>query len=733
MAEMSQAFCIDLIKQLGIGINITRSYPKGHPSLMPVIKRLRLLLKETPIEQETISLVIIEDVIMIEKERFDSRRLPIVKSLVNRFNQLDVKSITFNVNADEEDLKEFFGAMAATPADIADYGDIISLVRARGITNVQINKFRVGVISSDDAGVSMNWNQFLDSLTIGGAGGGALSDEDRIQDLSRFLTGIGLTGGEAENIQTNRIVGGLEKLALLIADQFGEQRWDEYAVVFSRMLSALSPSIKKNIVRYKIENKKLAVLFKSLVPTMADEDLIDVITHKAKEKSPTLEQDTVDLLKNVTGSRLPGILSSLRVNVPELDFEKIASRLMTEMKTTGGEQVADKFMTKNLENEIRGIFPKLRDSNTKERLKALEELLAYKKRIIDSKNDEILKLFVDRLDTMADAETEIPIFSRIIESLKETYIILKKNMKDDLVQFISRKFGKHMLRKDATLLDRKRIVIKAISEMKDENYITDLISLLWDPGTFAEAREAMISLADLALPLLLSTLRETDDRAVRMKIIDVLINIGQKAIPEIEKMLTYDEWYVRRNGVFLLGEIKATSAVEKLVKLIDDPEPKVTIECFQSLIKIMGSDANVHIIKAIDSESRSVVLAAMRFLDRDDVKGKLPTIASWLKTKHTLPDTKEEEFRRQVIEVIGMHGDDSMVEVLARVLQEGALIKGHLLQPTKISALNALASINTESAIEVINQATHNRDNAVAGKAGEIIRMMSSKQEEKNA
>ncbi|OGC43245.1 hypothetical protein A2Y85_08435 [candidate division WOR-3 bacterium RBG_13_43_14] len=728
MGELSQAFCIDFIKQMGIGINITRTYPKGHPSLMPIVKRLHLLLKEVPIEQETISMVIVEDVIMIESERFDSRRLPIVKSLVNRFNQMDVKSITFSVNSDEDDIKEFFTAMAASPADIADYGDIVSLVRARGITNVQINKFRVGVISSDNAGVSMNWNQFLDSLTMG-SGAGAISDEDRVQDLSRFLVGIGLAGTESENVQTNRIVGGLEKLALLIADQFGEQRWDEYSVVFSRMLAALSPTIKKNIVRYKIENKKLAVLFKSLVPTMSDEDLIDIITNKAKEKTPTLEQDTVDILKNVTGSRLPGILSSLRVNVPELDFEKIAGRLMSEMKTTGGERVADKFMSKNLENEIRSIFPRLRDVDTNERSKALEELLVYAKKISESKNDELLKLLIDRLDTMADAETEISLFSRIIGSMTNIYIDLKKNMRDDIVQFLSRKFGKHMLRKDATLLDRKRIVIRAISEMKDENYITDLVSLLWDPGTFTEAREAMVSLADLASPLLLSTLKETDDRAVRMKIIDVLINIGEKAIPEIEKLLTSDDWFVRRNAVFLLGELKASSSIEKLAALIDDPEPKVTLDCFESLIKISGDDAKVYIKKAINSESRLVVLAAMRFLDRDDAREKLPVIASWLKSKRTLPEAKEEDFRRRVIEVIGMHGDDSMVDVLARLLQEGALIKGHLLQPTKISALNALASINTEKAINIITQATRNRDSAVAGTAEEILRRLSSKRD----
>ncbi len=70
MAEPS-VFRSDLIKQIGLGINISKTYPKGHPSLIPVIRRLKILLKEIPIEQESVSMVVVEDVIMIENERFD--------------------------------------------------------------------------------------------------------------------------------------------------------------------------------------------------------------------------------------------------------------------------------------------------------------------------------------------------------------------------------------------------------------------------------------------------------------------------------------------------------------------------------------------------------------------------------------------------------------------------------------------------------------------------------------
>ncbi len=721
MAEYSKELHHELIKVIGLGINISRTYPKGHPKILPVVQRLKILLKEIPMEQDSISLVVLEDVIMIENERFNSRELPIVKSLVHRFNQLGLKSVTFDVDASGDDVKGFFSAMAATPSDIVDYGDIVALMRAKGVIGIKVNKFRVGVISSDEESRAMNWDQFLESLTDAHT---AMTDEDRVKELSSFLTGIGVVGNEPTGVQTSKIVSGLERLALLVADQYGEDRWDEYSLVFSRMLAALSPTIKKNVVRYRTENKKLAALFRNLIPTMSEEDIIDVISAKAKEKSPTVEEEVIDILKNVTGTRLPDILSTLRVNVPELDFEKIVSRLMGEMKISKGKKAADKFLSKNLENEMRACFPHLRASSSKERIKAINDLMAFSDKIFESEKYDLVKLLVDRFDTMADTETEMEIFKRLIESLKILYTKSRDLKKDDLVRFISGKFGKHLLRKDATLLDRKNAVVRAINELKDENYVPELVSLLWDPGTFTEARDALTSLSEFSIPLLIGTLKETEERSVRMKIIDVLIRIGEKAIPKIESLLSSSEWYVRRNGVFILGEMKVASAVDKIGKLIDDAEKQVQLAVVESLSDIGGENAKDYIRKALNSEHKMVVVAAMRYLEKDDVQEKLPKVVQWLKSRKGIPDKKEEKLRCEAIDAIGRFGDDVFVEDLFAVLNEKALFKGKLLEPAKKAALNALAQIGTEKAMQALHDAANHKDNFVAFIAQDILKRL---------
>ena len=712
-------FKTEFIKQLGLGINICRIYPKGHPSLEPVIQRIKILLKELPIEQESVSIVVIEDVLMMGEDRFESKKLPLVKSLVDRFIRLGVKSITFDINAPEDEIRAFFLAMAATPADLADYGDIVALVRARGILSIKINKYRVGVVSSDEEIKQLDWTNFLESLVISQE---TWTDEDRIKQLGSFLAGIGVLGNESTEVQTQKVISGLEKLAGMIADQYGEERWDEYAVMFSRMLAVLSPTIKKNIARYKTENKKLALLFKSLIPTMADEDIIDIIATKAKEKGPNVEDEIVDILKNITGTRLPDILSTIRVNVPEINFEKIVARLMGEMKATKGTDVADKIMEKNLEQEMRRIFPQLRDSLAQKRSEAIDKLMQMSSKIYDTRNYELVRILVDRFDTLSDTEEDLSVFKKIVNSLKELYILAQKNQREEIVQFISKKFSRHLVRKEKALLDKKHIVIRTIAEIKDQNYLPELVSLLWDQGSYVEARDALIAMADYAIPMLIETLKEAEDKTVRMKIIDILIRIGEKVVPEAIKLLDSSEWYIKRNGIYILGELKDRSAIEHLGRLLEDKDERVQLAAIESLNKIDGEGINQYIKLGLKSTHRSVVILAMKLLPREDVKDRLLEVATWLKQRKSIPDEKEEQFRRSIIEVLGEKGDDTVLEYLTAILEEKPFFKGELIQATKLAVLNAIARIGTPKAIDILKNIANQKDPVLASTSRELLK-----------
>ncbi|MGQ9701382.1 MAG: HEAT repeat domain-containing protein [bacterium] len=115
-------------------------------------------------------------------------------------------------------------------------------------------------------------------------------------------------------------------------------------------------------------------------------------------------------------------------------------------------------------------------------------------------------------------------------------------------------------------------------------------------------------MAEYAIPILVGTLSEADDRTVRMKIIDVLVHMGEKIVPEITKLLEKKEWFIRRNGIFILGQLKCLSSIDHLGRLINDPKEKVQIAVVEALNKIDSEKIREYLKNGLNSQYRSVVI-----------------------------------------------------------------------------------------------------------------------------
>jgi HEAT repeat protein len=717
----------DLLKLLRMGIYLSRTYPEGHPSLARTTQRLRSLFNELRIEKRVVSLVVIESVLTIEGERFDSQKMTIVKYLVDRFHQLGVKSVTFNTEVTESDLKEFFSVMAMSTSEVDDYGDISAVMRMRDITGVKVNIYRVGVLSSDEDMRELDWENFLESLITTEP---PKNEEDRLKELGNFLGVLGVSSDDSVEIQSNKIVAGMEKLALMVVDRYGEERWNEYSLVFSRILAILSPSVKKNVIRYRTENKKLAELFRKLVPTMNDEDIVDIVVTIAKTKTPESEDEIVDLLSKVSSIQLPSILSTLRERAPEFYTHKFVDRLMSQVRSRSGSEAATKFVIKNLELEMKSHFPALRSSSAEERIKAIEALLTFADKIFDAQNYDLIRLVANRLDTMAEAEPELTVFAKAIDAMKILYVKAQERKVAEVMEFIAKKYAKYLMRKDSIFLERKRVVIKAIGETRDPTYIPELISSLWAAGTYGEAREALIALADHSAPPLIQTLRETEDYSVRMKILDILKRMSEQVIPSVIDLLKAEEWYARRNGVFILGELKAESTIDDIAGLLDEDIEQIQLEVVTSLSKIGGTNSIEHLKKALDSKYQTVVLEAMKNLDAEHFRSKLPVALGWLKRTKRFPEAAEEQMRASVIEVLAKCKDESVLKALKGVIKEHAWFRGDLLMPTKTAALNALAQIGTPEAIQILQKAANNRNQSIALTAQDVLQRLTKKSDE---
>jgi HEAT repeat protein len=192
-------------------------------------------------------------------------------------------------------------------------------------------------------------------------------------------------------------------------------------------------------------------------------------------------------------------------------------------------------------------------------------------------------------------------------------------------------------------------------------------------------------------------------------------------VPEVQKLLDSSEWFIRRNGVFILGEMKTSVVIDRIGSLINDDEEQVQLAVIDSLMKTGRENIKSYLLKGLQSKYNKVVIAAMKQLEKEDVLDKLVQVAGWLKSRKGIPDIKEEQFRQEIIEVLGRFGDDSVLEPLVAILNERPIFKADLLHPTKRAVLNSLAKIGSEKTMEVLREVTNHKDQFVATAAEEIL------------
>jgi HEAT repeat protein len=161
--------------------------------------------------------------------------------------------------------------------------------------------------------------------------------------------------------------------------------------------------------------------------------------------------------------------------------------------------------------------------------------------------------------------------------------------------------------------------------------------------------------------------------------------------------------------------------IDRIGPLINDDEEQVQLTVIDSLMKTGSENIKSYLLKGLQSKYNKVVIAAMKQLEKEDVLDKLVEVAGWLKSRKGIPDIKEEQFRQEIIGVLGRFGDDSVLEPLVAILSERPIFKADLLHPTKSAVLSAFVKIGSEKAIGALREATNHKDQFVATTAEEIL------------
>lgn len=119
-----------------------------------------------------------------------------------------------------------------------------------------------------------------------------------------------------------------------------------------------------------------------------------------------------------------------------------------------------------------------------------------------------------------------------------------------------------------------------------------------------------------ATPMLIKLLKSEHSKAVRLYIIDALIEINEKNFVEalIDRLKKND------------NKIQIASSVEALIELLDENDSEIQIAAIDALGEMAASDAAQPLIKILNSDDRSIKLTVLRALGNIKDDAAVPTL-----------------------------------------------------------------------------------------------------------
>ncbi|MEK6815388.1 MAG: HEAT repeat domain-containing protein [Nitrospirota bacterium] len=190
-------------------------------------------------------------------------------------------------------------------------------------------------------------------------------------------------------------------------------------------------------------------------------------------------------------------------------------------------------------------------------------------------------------------------FRRTVEDLVETAQAYAASAQYDRAHKIMSDLGNVL---DLSLSEDplQGVLAEVISRFRVEDAIATLMDSFEEiPETQRTAAELLLArFPERSAAILLPNLFEETRRRVRRYVISVLISLGPPVVPLIVESLDDPRWYVVRNGIHILGELKAEEAALPISRLARHFHERVRQEAVTALGKI-GSRRGLPVLGSI--------------------------------------------------------------------------------------------------------------------------------------
>ncbi len=553
------------------------------------------------------------------------------------------------------------------------------------------------------------------------------SDEEygKKQISNFFRSFCGLKGGEGH--QVAKITDGFEKFIGEFIKQYGEDELLNHTVKIRKTFESAPYDLRERIfhrILAKGENLQITMA-KIALPLIKDETIIEAIVKLINENK---RDKLLGFLSQLSNERITSLKEPFNDKLKNLGWkDEDISDLWNELTApspvaagvgvgtggagTGGKgggvskkayQRLSKRMKTGMDlSEISTLIKSLYDSLDSEfkeaRINTLNTIKSVIDQLFEGEKLTIVKRMIDELKEYAENEENFEVYSKYVEIIANAGVKAEELGYEFIVKETVSYFAE-----EVGDLEKAKAVIPHLPDFKNDEARNVLLSLLWIDGLRDDVIESVEDLGERSIPYLMQLLKDTEDKKVRLALLNAIQNLGPKAVSVVKQYLKDERWYVRRNAVRILGVIGDKKIADDLFKLRNDDE-RIQIEIIRSLKHILIADSESFILKFLPAKSPEVEKYALMSLKNIITGNSLPVLNKRLVIER-FSANEELDIKKAICSILEEEGGETSLEPLGEIIMDTRIF-GIPKYPEELrfDALKAVARIGGSKAKEIMS------------------------------
>jgi HEAT repeat protein len=661
--------------------------------------------------------------------------------------RMHIRQIQFSKGVNEHELKEFITMMMEKPEDLLERETFSQQLSKRGVSHIVVNEIRYAIVEDE---AERKEDTLITSFLMGTISKLGIDMDEVLKEIfmdsnktARLISNISPEENAKEKSldpsqRAQVFTQNLERIIndLLIGRTGG---WRQFKKNLAQMILGLDVNTQLEVLRKTIRvNGKEEELTKLFGDDIPDEKLAEIIARESLRTDITSVESRAFIESLVPDSKkrkelIPYVEKKLEeYGVSKEEFIKIL------MEEGGYEDIQDELpyeeihyligksslevseigkiapFVKRLANEGRkseakiliNKFFKAINTPNKETRKEVARLMPEMFRIIKSMagQEGNVKMVTDYIRRKFWSENDPEVLTTLSESMDQigSEMIQEGSYEVglDLLELSLKGAEERGLAED--YVKRKQEILRGIIENK--NILNEQIEIIRE-GIGGDQRRAINILKRLgkdAGEALVQALAEEGQMSKRMRLIRAIIEMGKQVIPFLKQALVSDKWYVVRNAVLILGEIRDEGTIKQIGAMLKHEEPRVRREAIGALLNIGSKKVEEMIIECLDDEDEGVRTKALDALISLRSKEAIPKLMEISKRGGGLFGAKETALRIKAIKALGALKAESAIPLLSDLLFKRGFFSKTEPDEIRRNAVIALATIGGDRAIKIL-------------------------------